>query len=96
MLNWIYNWFSTTYHYPARNAPNNGIDVKKFIENKPSEVKLISLEDINNIKNNLHKIEIPERPSDFPGSPLMTEFHNVFNMGYKNFLEQRKSSRKNL
>jgi len=94
MLNWIYDWFSTSMFYPARNAPNDGHDIKKFIENKPLEVHLISSEDITKIKNNLHKIEVPERPTAFPGSPLMMEFDTVFQMGYKNFLEKRKSSRK--
>jgi hypothetical protein len=94
MLNWIYDWFSGSLFYPARNAPNDGHDIKKFIENKPQEVHLISSDDITKIKNSLHKTDVPERPTSFPGSPLMMEFDSVFQMGYKNFFEKRKSSQK--
>lgn len=90
MFNWIVDWLYSTYSGPARNAPNSGHDIKKFIENKPPEVTLISSDDINNVIKKLNKVPEIEKPTSFPSSPLMTEFHNVFNMGYKNFFEQKK------
>lgn len=96
MLHWIVDWFYTTYSGPARNAPNAGHDIKKFIESKPPEITLISPDDINKVIQNLNKIPEIEKPTSFPGSPLMTEFNNVFNIGYKNYFEQKKLKKMNV
>lgn len=54
MLQWIKDYiYYTIYSGPARNAPNDGVNIKKFIENKPSDVKLISGQDLLEAKNKL-------------------------------------------
>jgi hypothetical protein len=40
MFEWIKNYiYYTIYSGPARNAPNDGVDIKKFIENRPPNIK---------------------------------------------------------
>lgn len=95
MFYWIVDWFYGSYSGPARNAPNSGHDIKKFIENKPPEVTLISPEDINNVIQKLNKVPEIEK-SSFSATPLMTEFNNVFSMGYKQYFEEKKLKKMNL
>ncbi len=90
----LLNWFYSTYWYtPARNAPNNGIDIKKFIESKPAEVKTITQNDLNVAIANLHKVDKHDKPT-FYSSPLLKEFDEVFEIGYKNYFEQLKLKKK--
>lgn len=91
MFAWLASWFyDPVYSGPARNAPNAGIDIKKFIENKSPEINLISEKDIIEVKNKLIPTELQEKPSHYV-SPLMNELNNVFNSGYKNYFETKKS-----
>jgi len=54
MLQWIKDYiYYTIYSGPARNAPNNGINIKKFIEDKPPDIKLITGDDLVQAKNKL-------------------------------------------
>lgn len=90
MINWIYEWlYSSVAYAPARNAPNEGVDIKKFIESKPDDVVMISAEEINHVKQKLNKIPEVQKTS-FTGTPLIEEFNTVFSMGYKNYFEQKK------
>jgi hypothetical protein len=94
MFAWLASWFYTTdYSGPARNAPNEGLDIKKYIEEKPPEVKIITQEDIINAKNKLHKVE-PNNKSSIYKSPLLKEFDNVFAVGYKIILKQEEKKNK--
>lgn len=94
MFAWLSSWFySPVYSGPARNAPNAGIDIKKFIENKAPEVSIISEKDIIDTKNKLTPTEIHDKPS-FYVSPLMSELNDVFEGGYKEFFERKKSQTK--
>src|SRR6186713_3136294 len=96
MFAWLQSWFyNPVYSGPARNAPNAGIDIKKFIENKAPEVSIISEQEIVEVKNKLVPIplEIHDKPSYYV-SPLMGELNGVFKSGYKDFFEKKKSQTK--
>lgn len=91
MLSWLSSWFySPVLSGPARNAPCAGIDIKKFIETKAPEMTFISQSDIVNAKKSLVHVEQHATPTVYT-SPLMAEFNNVFEMGYKNYFEKKKS-----
>ncbi len=89
MISWITDWLYTVYSGPARNAPNNGVNIKKYIDEKPPDVKTITSEDVKEALNNLKPISATEKPMIYT-SPLMNEFNTVFTMGYKNYFEQKK------
>lgn len=95
MIAWLYSWFyDPVYSGPARNAPNAGIDIKKFIENKAPEVSIISEQEILEVKNKLTPLpEIHDKPSYYV-SPLMNELNGVFKSGYKEYFEKKKSQPK--
>jgi hypothetical protein len=118
MISWITSFiYNTIYSGPARNAPNDGINIKKYIDEKPPEVKLISGDDLIQIKQQLKKVEEqPIKTMSFFSisqkdllqaksklnkvnqkhtiednqSPLQREFNAVFQIGYKNYFEQKK------
>lgn len=54
MLAWIKDYlYYKIYSGPARNAPHDGINIKKYIEEKPPDVKLISQQELLEAKNKL-------------------------------------------
>jgi|SRR6516162_5034219 hypothetical protein len=128
MLSWFTNYFYTWYSGPARNAPNDGINIKKFIESKPADIKLIAVHDLTDVKNKLKPVDTtktittyfcitpkelqqtklklhntkqtnksfifdtiqPHFEKNKNLTPLMQEFNTVFELGYKNYFEQKK------
>lgn len=92
MLTWISELlYSVVYAGPARNAPNSGINIKKYIEEKPPDVVSITKDDLEKVK--LTKVETNnDRPKHYI-SPMMAEFQTVFDMGCHNFLEKKKQRR---
>jgi len=64
MLSWITNYFYTWYAGPARNAPNDGINIKKLIESKP-DLKLLAVDELTKTKNNLKKVEQTKKISSY-------------------------------
>ena len=92
MFSWITEWFytySTPVTGPARNAPNNGVDIKKYIDEKPVDVIIITCADVKEAKENLKPVVNVEKPTNYT-SPLIAEFNQVFEMGYKNYFDQKK------
>jgi hypothetical protein len=56
MFSWISSWWSTSaISGPARNAPNEGKNIKEIISQKPAEVSILTQEEIIAVKNNLRK-----------------------------------------
>ena len=90
MFNFI-NWFYTTYFYtPARNAPNDGVDIKKFIEK--NEIKTITSDDLSSAISNLKKVDTNnDKPLTYT-SPLLKEMDEVFKIGYKNYFKNKKQT----
>lgn len=94
MLNWLYSWWYFVPG-PARNAPNDGVDIKKFVENKPTSVSVITETEIKTAMNNLNRVNVIHKPSGYT-APLIREFNEVFEMGYENFLKQRREKLKKI
>lgn len=91
MFEWVTNLiYNTLYPGPARNAPNEGVNIKKYIEEHHNDIKIITENDILDAKNKLNKTNIQEPPV-FYTSPLLKELNNVSNIGYKQFFEQKKN-----
>lgn len=93
MFAWLSSWFYTSNVIaPARNMPEgvNVSEMKKIIETKPIEIGIITENDIVNAKKKLTHVERQPTPPTYT-SPLMAEFNSVFEMGYKNYFERKKS-----
>lgn len=61
MFSWITSWWSSSaISGPARNAPNEGKNIKEIIDQKPAEVSILTQEEIIAVKNNLRKTGIRE------------------------------------
>ena len=94
MLNWVSSWWSVgSFTGPARNAPNNGIDIKKFFDQRPTQVISLSAEEVKQELSKLRPTKINAIPPLCVKPPLMAEFDNVFNTGYKEYFEARKRKR---
>ena len=95
MFSWITEWFTTVYYGPgpARNAPNNGVNIKKFIEEKPPHVKIVTSEEIQQTMEKLKPVTGVEKAAVYT-SPLLTEINSVFDMGYQNYFQKKKSQPK--
>ena len=89
--NWVSSWWSVgSFTGPARNAPNNGIDIKKLFDQRPKQVILLSADEVKQELKKLRPTKINAIPPISNRPPIMQEFDNVFNQGYKQFFEARK------
>ena len=92
MISWISEWLYAIYSGPARNAPNNGVNIKKYIEQKPPDINTITSDDVKEAIDKLKPVVVIDKPLGYTyTSPLMAEFNTVFTMGYKNYFEKKKS-----
>jgi hypothetical protein len=97
MFNWLTSWWGPDCATGvARNAPNGGINIKLFFEQKPTQVIIVTSEEIVTIKNGLRKTEINAIPPISNKNPIMKEFDDVFSQGYQQFFQKRKQQRANI
>jgi hypothetical protein len=97
MFGWLTSWWTTEGMYgPARNAPAGGINIKLFLEQRPTQVIIVSGEEILTIRNGLRKTEINAVPPISNKNPIMKEFDDVFSQGYQQFFQKRKQQRANI
>lgn len=83
MLSWLFGY--TFFSGPARNAPNEGVNIKELKNNN-----IVSEEVIVTTLHNLKKVEInKERPAFFR-SPLLRELDDVFSKGNNEYFKQKK------
>jgi len=95
MLSWVSSWWvqpSSAVVGPARNAPNGGIDIRKFFEQKATQVMLVSEDEIVAQRNALRKTIINERPPLSQRPRLFEELDQIFQMGYKAHFEARRKA----
>lgn len=92
MFKWLSNLITYPFYYPARNAPNGGKDIKNFIKNS-DKVLLIDNDIIITTLNNLHKINIIERPTKFEPVPIIKEINDVGEKGYKTYFNELKEKK---
>lgn len=94
MLGWVSSWWSVgSFTGPARNAPNNGIDIKKLFDQRPTQVILLSETEVKQELKKLRPTKTNAVPPLSTKPPLMQEFDDVFNKGYKDYFEARKNKR---
>lgn len=97
MFNWLTSWWGPdSVTGVARNAPNGGINIKLFFEQKPTQVIIVTSEEIVTIRNGLRKTEINAIPPISNKNPIMKEFDDVFSEGYQQFFQKRKQQRANI
>ncbi|CAH6420357.1 Hypothetical protein HVR_LOCUS1172 [uncultured virus] len=94
MLAWVSSlWLSGSFTGPARNAPNNGIDIKKLFDQRPTQVITVSEEVVKTTLKGLRKTVTNAVPPLSNKPPLMKEFEDVFSTGYKDFFIRQKEAR---
>lgn len=94
MLSWVTSWWSSgTFTGPARNAPNNGVDIKKFFDQRPKQVITVTSVEIQTTLKGLKKAETNAVPPASNKPPIMKEFDSVFDQGYKEYFVVLKKQR---
>lgn len=96
--NGILGWFSSlwTSEYftgPARNAPNQGRNIKALFDQRPKQVINVSQEQIQSIKSSLKPTIINEIPPIKNPNPTIKELNNVYDIGPSEFLAQIRAKR---
>lgn len=88
MFSWVTNWWSSeSFTGPARNAPNQGINIKYLFDQRPKQVIVVTDDQIKSIMAGLKKIEPNSTPPESQDTPIMKELDDVFKRGNKNFFE---------
>jgi hypothetical protein len=99
MFGWVTSWWSTgSFTGPARNAPNDGKNIKAIFDQRPKQVMVVTEEEIGTIRKGLKKTQINAMPPKSQKPPIMAELDNVFgqgNMSYFEMLRKRRESAKN-
>ena len=71
MISWISDWIYTIiYSGPARNAPNDGKNIKQILEQKPPDINAITANDLLYLKEKLKKVEEVPKKEDYYMKPL--------------------------
>jgi hypothetical protein len=95
MLGWATSWWSSeNFTGPARNAPNSGINIRQLFDQKPTQVMILSQEQVIEVISGLRPTKINAMPPLSDKPPIMKDFDNVFECGYKNYFQQLKEQRK--
>lgn len=89
MFSWFDMFSSTFFSGPARNAPNNGVNIKEILT-KADKGSEISQELIVNTLNSLKKTIINNDRPLFYRSPLLCELDEVFGKGNKIYFKNNK------
>lgn len=94
MLSWFTSfWTDELSSGPARNAPNNGFNIKEIFDQRPKQVITLSAEEVQEKLRSLKPTVINANPPVSNKPPLMKEFDDVFTSGYKEFLEAQRKKR---
>lgn len=97
MLSWVSSWWTNkSLSGPARNAPNDGKNIKELLQQKPVSIPLLSQQEISNARNNLKKIT-PNKPYESEPGQLKIALTQVFAQGnetyFNNFRKRREQSK---
>jgi len=91
MLDWFSSfWTDYSLYGPARNAPNNGINIKDLLQQRPQRVICLTPEEVQHKLSTLRPTKINAIPPIQNKNPIMKEFDEVFNQGYQNYFIERK------
>jgi len=93
MFNWVSSWWTNkSISGPARNAPNDGKNIKELIDQKPTNVVLVSPNEINNVRIKLKKT-IPNTPFRSETPKLFVDLENVFSQGNDKYFQNIRKHR---
>lgn len=94
MLSWIASWWSSgTFTGPARNAPNEGKDIKALFDQKPSHVVVLTDVEIQTVQKGLKKIQTNATPPKIYKSPILQQIEDVAEQGHTKYFENIKKRR---
>jgi hypothetical protein len=92
MLTWVASFFTGAFAGPARNAPNGGKNIKALIKENPPALTP-SDKDIQHVKSVLKPTVVNAERPVVRKMPLLEEFDNVFDKGWKEFLTGARGRR---
>lgn len=96
MLDWVTSWWSTdTFTGPARNAPNDGKEIKTLLDQCPEQVLMVTETEIHEVRKNLRKTQINSMPRILHEPPIIVELNSVFRQGNANYFEMIRKCRRN-
>lgn len=86
MLGWIWSWWyneedektSGRKIYPARNAPREGVDIKKLLDSRPNNVFIITQDEIRTRLAGLRKTPPQVREKVYQKPPILQEIEKRF------------------
>jgi hypothetical protein len=77
---------------PARNAPNDGLNIKLQFEQLPQMI-IVSDGDLKKAINNLRKTKVNANPATFNEVPIHSELKSVFTKGTNDYFESIRKRR---
>lgn len=94
-VDYLKSWVSTDVIYggPARNAPNGGVNIRVILDQRPKQVMCVDQDTVVSTLKSLKKTIINAQPPISNKPPLMKDFDNVFEMGYKEFFAAKAAAR---
>lgn len=95
MLNWLSSLWSNvpTMYGPGRNAPTEEGGLKRFLEQRPTQVIIVTQDVITQTRNGLRKTEINAVPPLSQKPAIMQEFDVVFAQGFGEYFKLRRQQR---
>lgn len=78
---------------PARNAPNEGINIKTVLQQQLSQVIVVSGDDLSKVINRLRKTKINANPPPSHEVPIHQELKNIFEGGKSLYFESIRKKR---
>ncbi len=93
MLQWVTSWWSGVTIGPARNAPNDGKNIKATLEQKPTQVVLLGEDEIKRVLSTLRKTTTNPPQTVFKQPPLFEELHSVLSQGHASYFQMIKKKK---
>ena len=94
MISWVTSWWTSgAFSGPARNAPNEGKNIKAFFDQRPRQVIVVTDVEIQNIRKCLKKAQTNTSPPKSHKPPIMKELDTVFEQGQVGYFETVRKRR---
>jgi len=81
---------------PARNAPNDGKDIKTLFIQQPKRFIVLTTSEINVIRQGLRKTVINQYPPKLRKKPIIAELDSVFEQGNYTYFDSLRTRRRNV
>lgn len=94
MFGWVTSWWSAgSFTGPARNAPNDGKNIKELFDQRPKQVMILTQEQVVTIRMNLRKTRTNATPPLSQKPPIMAELDTVFGQGNDSYFDMVRKRR---